>query len=615
MKQNFIFEPSRTYQEQHMLPISPQNFDPFDKSRDQSAHKKTIFSTSSKPKASYESIFEVENVQQKGEETTSEADLKRVLSREMRAHLDSLKGELLESFSALLKDSRFTGKISGEEMQEIKRQILYNKSKFEEIQEHIAHLGQQYSEMNAYCNREAEGMRNLNNYSGLSRNDRTFDQSLTNDITQKQLEIQFKNFKQGLIGEVHNAMKMKGKTRLNEDVVGELKQIKYSFESDLKQNFEMINGRVKRAEENLNEIMRKKRDYMDAIRDEFLTSVGHQEASLTQEIKHLENVVRSKCEQTQAKAIVSGEINKRMDLFRTEVDSLRKAITTNNEEMERVETLVTKKLENLDFDMKRQFFEVQTLAQKTSNVQQSQDLFERRIQKLNGDSETYQKTIQQLRGQVEEVTKVHKLLQSQAATPSSQGIIIRLEEKIADLQKHIQELEGQVKRQGSRASGFIRQNEEGQISSEGTLLKKKSLRTIKTDSSPEKEKAIGSYDRDSMNYYGGLQSTKNLMEKNNMTKSPVRQEQQALGSRTDVGNGLQNKKLKHAKILAQINYFINGTVSNFLDDDEDAEIYCNLDDDGYIFDEDGDFVLDENGTKVKLTPQQIDRFNNNNMIE
>jgi hypothetical protein len=52
-----------------------------------------------------------------------------------------------------------------------------------------------------------------------------------------------------------------------------------------------------------------------------------------------------------------------------------------------------------------------------------------------------------------------------------------------------------------------------------------------------------------------------------------------------------------------------------LDDEEDAEIYCNLDDDGYIFDEDGDFVLNAQGQKVKLTPEQIDRFNNNNMIE
>ena len=199
--------------------------------------------------------------------------------------------------------------------------------------------------------------------------------------------------------------------------------------------------------------------------------------------------------------------------------------------MERVDTLVTKKLENLDFDMKRQFFEVQTLAQKTSNVQQSQDLFERRIQKLNGDSETYNKTIQQLRGQVEEVTKVHKLLQSQASTPSSQGIITRLEEKIADLQKHIQELETQVKRQGSSANSFIRQNEETQIKSEGTLLKNKSLKTIKTETENVQEKiqsankTIGAYNNESVNYYGGVQSSKNLMEefnqnKNNLEKSP-----------------------------------------------------------------------------------------------
>ena len=50
MKQNLTFEPSGTYQEQHMLPISPQNFDPPDKSKDQSAYKKTIFSTSLKPR-------------------------------------------------------------------------------------------------------------------------------------------------------------------------------------------------------------------------------------------------------------------------------------------------------------------------------------------------------------------------------------------------------------------------------------------------------------------------------------------------------------------------------------------------------------------------------------
>lgn len=49
--------------------------------------------------------------------------------------------------------------------------------------------------------------------------------------------------------------------------------------------------------------------------------------------------------------------------------------------------------------------------------------------------------------------------------------------------------------------------------------------------------------------------------------------------------------------------------------DDDEEIFCNLDDEGYIFDEDGDFVLDRDGKMVKLSPDEIDRFNNNNMIE
>jgi hypothetical protein len=52
-----------------------------------------------------------------------------------------------------------------------------------------------------------------------------------------------------------------------------------------------------------------------------------------------------------------------------------------------------------------------------------------------------------------------------------------------------------------------------------------------------------------------------------------------------------------------------------LNENEDSEIYCNLDDDGYIFDDEGDFVLDPQGVKVKLTPEEISKFNNNNMIE
>ena len=56
-------------------------------------------------------------------------------------------------------------------------------------------------------------------------------------------------------------------------------------------------------------------------------------------------------------------------------------------------------------------------------------------------------------------------------------------------------------------------------------------------------------------------------------------------------------------------------MSNLLNENDDDEIFCNLDDDGYIFDEDGDYVLDIHGNKVKLTPDEIDKFKNNNMIE
>ena len=56
-------------------------------------------------------------------------------------------------------------------------------------------------------------------------------------------------------------------------------------------------------------------------------------------------------------------------------------------------------------------------------------------------------------------------------------------------------------------------------------------------------------------------------------------------------------------------------ISNLLQEDDEDDIFCNMDDDGYIFDENGDYVLDKHGKRVKLTPAEIDKFNNNNMIE
>jgi len=171
----------------------------------------------------------------------------------------------------------------------------------------LGHLSQQYSEANSIYGKDAENYRTIGSFSTLSRNERQLESSPSADMAQKQLEMQFKTYKQGLLAEVQNAIKMKGKSKLSEDTVGELKQIKYNFENDLKQNFEIINGRVKRAEENLNEIMRKKREHMEAIREEFVASMNHHEAAVNQEFNHIENVLKSKCDQNQAKAIVNSK--------------------------------------------------------------------------------------------------------------------------------------------------------------------------------------------------------------------------------------------------------------------------------------------------------------------
>jgi hypothetical protein len=721
-----------------MLPISPQNFDPLDKTKDISSQKKTIFSISAKSKPSYEPIFEVENPQVKGEEISNETEIKMILIKEMRVHLDSLKDELLESFSNFLKDHRNMGKINNEDVQDLKRQILYNKKKFEEIQGNISQVSQQFTEVNSLYSKELETLKSSMSFSQTFRGERSSDFQMPNELAQKQLELQFKTFKQGLLSEVHNSLKGKSKSRLNEDVVGELKQIKHNFESDLKQNFEMINGRVKRSEENLNEIMRKKRDYMDAIRDEFLTSIEHQETVLTQEIKQLEGLTKSKCEKTQAKAIVSGEIGKRMDLFRTEVDALRKAIASSQEEMERIDSFVNRKLESLDYDMKRQYFELQTQLQKNGGSQQNHDFIERKIQKLSGDSEGYYKTIQQLKTQVEEVSKIHQLLQLQSSNPSTQETINRLEEKITGLQNYIEDLEIQVRKQqplkkekpvsqyspqerlgndpiqtvdqleiSSKNSSqgqdvdsdenfekeLQQQSEQRLNSARGTVenyarptfntspikyygdpkvksiidefqqKKRQALASIDTKKAPvQDEKPLQSFNTSSSFYENLVKSPRERPRRpnqkrqsptvNNEILSPESSRTQSQYKETSylnetkvdefnysirdqvetedsprsqiqlikietktVADQFEPKKVKHAKILAQINYFINGTVSEILNDEEDSEIYCNLDDDGYIFDDDGDFVLNSQGIKVKLTPAQIEKFNNNNMIE
>jgi len=51
-----------------------------------------------------------------------------------------------------------------------------------------------------------------------------------------------------------------------------------------------------------------------------------------------------------------------------------------------------------------------------------------------------------------------------------------------------------------------------------------------------------------------------------------------------------------------------------LAEEDDEDIYCNLDEEGYVFDEDGDYVYN-GGLKVKLSPEEIEKFHSGGMIE
>lgn len=48
--------------------------------------------------------------------------------------------------------------------------------------------------------------------------------------------------------------------------------------------------------------------------------------------------------------------------------------------------------------------------------------------------------------------------------------------------------------------------------------------------------------------------------------------------------------------------------------EENEEISCNIDDNGYVFDEDGDFVTDQFGNKMKLKPEEITKFKSEGLL-
>src|SRR5690606_18115476 len=64
---------------------------------------------------------------------------------------------------------------------------------------------------------------------------------------------------------------------------------------------------------------------------------------------------------------------------------------------------------------------------------------------------------------------------------------------------------------------------------------------------------------------------------------------------------------KHKKIIDQVSKVLAGMSPSKIDNQDLVQSFC-LDDNGYLFDDEGNFVLDEKGNKVQLTSDQVQVF-------
>jgi len=72
-------------------------------------------------------------------------------------------------------------------------------------------------------------------------------------------------------------------------------------------------------------------------------------------------------------------------------------------------------------------------------------------------------------------------------------------------------------------------------------------------------------------------------------------------------NNIGPKNSKHQRILEQVSKVLGGISPSKIDSAEMIESFC-LDDNGYVFDDEGNHVLDQYGGKLKLTSEQIKVF-------
>ena len=158
--------------------------------------------------------------------------------------------------------------------------------------------------MNSLYENEIEGIKSIIDSKNFPHQ---FESSKTNEITQEQLELRFKALNQSLSNQIQALANSKSKSKLNEEILRELKDIKNSFEEELKNNFNSLNERVNNGEEILSNILKRKTQVMERIRDDFVSSLDHQGLQIQADIRHLEQILKSKLDSNQIKGMMESK--------------------------------------------------------------------------------------------------------------------------------------------------------------------------------------------------------------------------------------------------------------------------------------------------------------------
>jgi hypothetical protein len=405
---------------------------------------KKIFSASMKSRNSKSTV-------ETTDDTTS--DPKQNMQKQLKLHLDSLKSELTQNFTNTLREFKNEGKMNtSKELQEIKKQITSHRQKFEEIQSNIQGLSRKFSEINTNCVKELEIIKQS---MGLNADQSMSMSIMTVENDSKRLDQQVNNIKDSLVDEINNTLQRRGlpvggavggvggKGKSVDSAYNELKDMKQQFENDLKNNFDSFNNRVKKVEDNVGDIWKKKASYMENVKNDISNNLANQEKNIGKEIADLKQVAQNKPDENTVRQIVISETKK----GGPEVESAQKTILANQDEIQKSNKALTTRLDKLDQETRGQLQDLKVQAQFRGGSSIPQDQYlEQTLSKLNQDSEHYKRMLAQLQGQIEEIKRVSQQIQMDIATNYKnganpyEGLLRNLEGKVGSLENDIKNL-------------------------------------------------------------------------------------------------------------------------------------------------------------------------------